>query len=58
MYFILSLLEPINLKSDKLTLKLVIFGIFKKKNPKSTNIEFFGIKKQKISGVYVPVLIV
>jgi hypothetical protein len=33
------------LKSDNLTLKFVILGIFKKKNPKSTKIEFFGKKK-------------
>ena len=46
--------EPINLKTDKLRLKFVILGIFEKKNPKSTNIEFFGKKikilnKQKLS---------
>ncbi len=42
--------ELLNLKSYKITLKLVILVIFKKKNLKSTNIEFFGKKSKYILG--------
>jgi hypothetical protein len=45
MLFILSLLGTAQLEISQNNAQISDFGHFQKKNPKSTNIEFFGIKK-------------